>query len=250
MNKYTLWYSSIIENARTRTLTCYKESHHIIPRSLGGTDEKHNLVDLTAREHFICHWLLVKIHTGQEQHKMIYALNGMKRNGKDNDRYETAITSRVYARLKEEFGRVHSETMKGRTPSNKGKSMSEEQKARIRATKAANPYKYSPEQIAKRVEKQTGQKRKQETKDSISKSLKGKLKGPMSEENKLRISLGSKGKAKPDGFGDIVAVRMKEEFTNNNPNKREDLKKICPHCEGKFGPSNYTRWHGDRCKQA
>lgn len=39
----------------------YYENHHIIPRSLNGSNSSENLVLLTAREHFICHWLLVKI---------------------------------------------------------------------------------------------------------------------------------------------------------------------------------------------
>lgn len=37
------------------------ERHHIIPKSLGGLDEKNNLVVLTCREHFVAHQLLVKI---------------------------------------------------------------------------------------------------------------------------------------------------------------------------------------------
>ena len=39
----------------------YFETHHKVPLSLGGTDDKSNLVDLTAREHYIAHLLLVKI---------------------------------------------------------------------------------------------------------------------------------------------------------------------------------------------
>ena len=248
MNKYKKQYTSITENAKDRVITGYAERHHIIPRSLDGKDEKHNLVDLTAREHFICHWLLTKMHTGEARSKMIYALNGMKRTNKEQQRYETPITSRVYARLKEEFGKTHSATMKGRIAPNKGKPMSEEQKAKIRATKKANPFKPTLEQRAKQALAQTGTKQTQETKDKIRNALTGVLKGPMSEAEKLKRSVALKGKAKPAGFGNIVAQRMKEEFTQNNPNKREDLKKICPHCFGKFGPSNYTRWHGANCR--
>lgn len=36
--------------------------HHIIPKCLNGTDESSNLTRLTAREHYIAHLLLVKIH--------------------------------------------------------------------------------------------------------------------------------------------------------------------------------------------
>ena len=61
MKKYTKWYAQITERARNRILDTYTETHHIIPRSLGGTDDINNLVELTAREHFICHWLLTKM---------------------------------------------------------------------------------------------------------------------------------------------------------------------------------------------
>jgi len=44
----------------------YFEGHHIIPKSLGGEGKSYNfnhynIVLLTAREHFIAHWLLTKI---------------------------------------------------------------------------------------------------------------------------------------------------------------------------------------------
>jgi hypothetical protein len=48
---------------------------------------------------------------------------------------------------------------KGKPAKNKGLPMTEEQKAKIRATKAANPTKMSPESIAKRLEKVRGQRR-------------------------------------------------------------------------------------------
>lgn len=248
MNKYTNWYHSITERARTRSIDSYTECHHIQPRSLGGTDDKDNLVDLTAREHFICHWLLTKMHTGEARAKMIYALNGMKRNNEFTNRYETKITARVYEKLKKEFSVVHSATMKGKTPINKGRPMSEEQKAKIRATKAANPTKRSAEAIAKTVAKQIGQKRSQETKDKIRDALKGKPKGPMSEEEKLKRSIALKGKPKPEGFGKHLIDIKRKQFTSQNPNRRQDLKKECPHCNGIFGPSNYARWHGPNCR--
>lgn len=37
------------------------ESHHIVPKSLGGGNEKNNLVNLPLRAHFVCHWLLTKM---------------------------------------------------------------------------------------------------------------------------------------------------------------------------------------------
>ena len=75
-NRYTCIYFSIIETARSRVLPKdqYKETHHIIPRSMGGDNSSNNLVDLTAREHFICHKLLVRMTKGESRGKMAFAL--------------------------------------------------------------------------------------------------------------------------------------------------------------------------------
>jgi len=61
MNKYSRWYKNITESARNRVSDSYTEKHHILPWSLGGDNSADNLVALTAREHFICHWLLTKM---------------------------------------------------------------------------------------------------------------------------------------------------------------------------------------------
>lgn len=247
MSKYEKWYASIIENAKARVLDGYKERHHIIPRSIGGADDRSNLVDLTAREHFICHWLLVKIHTGEAQHKMIYALNGMKRNGKDNQRYETPITSRVYQHLKEKFGEVHSQTMKGRTAHNKGKAMSEEQKAKIRQTKASNPWVPTDEIKSKIVKSRTGTKHTEETRAKMSLATKGKSKGPMSEEGKKIRSLAAKGKPKSAEHTAKRAETLKALAASGQHHSAQ--KKTCPHCGTEMNRILYGRWHGDNCKQ-
>lgn len=45
----------------------YIEKHHIIPRCLGGTDDKSNLVEFTYREHYIAHYLLYKIEKAKNE---------------------------------------------------------------------------------------------------------------------------------------------------------------------------------------
>lgn len=40
----------------------YYEKHHVLPRCLGGTNAKENLVLLTPEEHFVAHLLLAKIY--------------------------------------------------------------------------------------------------------------------------------------------------------------------------------------------
>jgi hypothetical protein len=56
-------YDKLIANARARLVQpAYTENHHIKPRGEGGTDDSDNLVRLSAREHFLAHWLLYRIY--------------------------------------------------------------------------------------------------------------------------------------------------------------------------------------------
>lgn len=59
---YQKIYNSLISRAKIRILTEYTESHHIIPKCMGGTDDVANLVKLTPEEHYVAHQLLVKIY--------------------------------------------------------------------------------------------------------------------------------------------------------------------------------------------
>ena len=64
-------YESIITNAKLANREklakinknyVYYENHHILPRCVGGGEEKENKVLLTAKEHFIVHKLLIYIY--------------------------------------------------------------------------------------------------------------------------------------------------------------------------------------------
>ena len=59
---YISHYNSLIQKSKNRKLQGYTEIHHVIPRCMGGSNDKDNLVILTAREHFIAHLLLYKIY--------------------------------------------------------------------------------------------------------------------------------------------------------------------------------------------
>jgi|694.fasta_scaffold108894_5 hypothetical protein len=128
-NKYTRLYFKIINRANSKRLSEYSENHHIIPESFfinrsrkgpagwlnGNPEDSSNIVSLTAREHFICHWLLIKMTTGDAKHKMIFAITMMKRKGTNQqNRYNTMITSRVYAIYKEQSAKIKSEIYFGR----------------------------------------------------------------------------------------------------------------------------------------
>lgn len=105
-SKYTQTYFAIIKKAQQLPSTGYCERHHIIPRSLGGSNVKENIVKLSARQHFVCHLLLVKMTSGRNQHKMICAAHHM---AICHRREHYKITSVTYERLK----RLRSQSMMG-----------------------------------------------------------------------------------------------------------------------------------------
>lgn len=113
-NKYTKIYNSIIDNALSRSyIEGYTEMHHIIPKSLGGSNDSSNLVRLTPREHFVCHWLLVKMTKGNDLKKMWHALRTFRYKGTKNPRYGYKINSRLYDRIKREQAKIASEEQSG-----------------------------------------------------------------------------------------------------------------------------------------
>ena len=103
-NKYTRWYYNIINAAKIRPITGYTEKHHIIPKSLGGTNAKTNIVALTAKEHFICHRLLTKMVTSESKSKMIYALWIMNASNKTKERGK--MTPTLYEKIRKEYSEL------------------------------------------------------------------------------------------------------------------------------------------------
>jgi len=223
-NKYTKLYYKITSNAAQRITEGYTELHHIIPQSMGGSNDKENLVELTAREHFICHWLLIKMTEGEDRSKMLYALNGMKAENKYQQRYHTKITSRVYEKYRIEHAENHSKRMKGRTAWNKGIPQSEEHKEKNRQAALKRGPK-SEETKEKWRKARIGYKDTNETKLKKSLASKGKPKGPQSDEHKLAISLGGKGIKKKEGHGANVAKANIGCISINKDNTEKKVKK-------------------------
>jgi len=100
-NNFLEEYYEIIENAKKNKYDGYTEKHHIIPRSLGGDDNKDNLVDLTAEEHYLCHYLLTEITEGLSKLKMLRAWNFLN-STRDIDGF-ILLGPKRYAKLKKEY---------------------------------------------------------------------------------------------------------------------------------------------------
>lgn len=119
---YEKIYDQIVARAKSRILVGYKETHHIIPRCMGGPDDKENLVRLTAREHFLCHRLLIQIHPSNNKLKFaLWAMCNMK--SKRQSRY--IPSSRIYESTKLEVIELIREKKKGvkLTEEHKGKQV-------------------------------------------------------------------------------------------------------------------------------
>jgi hypothetical protein len=229
---YSKVYFSTIEKAVQRgwKKARGRERHHIIPQSLGGSNDKTNLVYLSCREHFLCHWLLVKMTEGENYHKMVYALMGMRAENTHQERYHTIFTARVYEKYRIEHAEYHSNLMKSKNlvPWNKGgvEITDEHRTNLIKAARTRNidPIKQAEGQ-RKRVEKMIGKKQSAETSLKKSLALKGKLKGPMSEEEKLKRSLTQKGIPKIKTHGTNVANAVKGNISINKDNIEKKVKK-------------------------
>lgn len=175
---YKKIHDDIIKRGTSRPISdiIKYETHHIVPRSFGGTNDKLNLVKLTLREHFIIHKLLVKLNDGYKRYQMLCAL--FRFVSVEN----TKMTSHDYEYIRTKYGQEHSKRMAGKTHSTETKlNMSTAQKLRYKNTpshwlgRKHNEGTKSKMSDSQRGENnpQYGLSRSEETKSKISASLKG-----------------------------------------------------------------------------
>jgi hypothetical protein len=245
-SKYTKWYYNIIRQAQLRTLDGYKERHHIIPRSLGGLDESANLVDLTAKEHYIVHLLLPYMIVDSDHRKKMWgALRCMsKLIYKTHRRY--VGSARFYEKAKENTdfgignrGRIQPlEERQKRAAALKGKVCSEDTKRKIgmanskpsRRTpwnKGVSGYKIHSEETKQRIsQERTGIPKSEETKAIM----------------KAAQALRPKDSYAYDWKHDDSTIEKFKEMARNRP------RLTCPHCGLEGSVPGMKRYHFDNCK--
>ena len=200
-------YNKIVAHAKQRNTvkggSTIVETHHIIPTHCNGSNLKENKVNLTLREHFVCHVLLAKIYKGTQFHAgMCRATVAMNQR--------SGVSSRLY------------QSIRGQHISNlKNQVISKKQKQAIsqanKGNKSRTGHKNTPEHVEILRQSRIGSKHSDETKAGWSEQRKGKTpwnkgmtgfsisypdtrksSGPASAEKKLKIGLANRGKTRSE----------------------------------------------------
>ena len=244
MNYSKLYYKLIDSRRqlnRTKSSENFFELHHVLPKSLGGTNQKSNLVLLTPKEHFVAHHLLYKMHSGRDKAKMAYALFRMCSN---NPLQHRVISARAFEYAKSQISRACSGE---NHPAYKINPFTEEQLlAQSRRMQGSNNPMYgkSPHNKGKK-----GNKLSTETKQKMSETRKGKP-----DLSFICPHCNKEGKSSAMfrwHFDNCKFKRLSTETKQKMSETRKgkpDLSFICPHCNKEGKSSAMFRWHFDNCK--
>lgn len=190
----------------------YTETHHIVPRCMGGSDEPGNLVELSARKHFIAHQLLAKIYP---ESGLIHAAHMMSNMGQ--------YTSKKYEWLRKRHAEKMSAMLKGKP--------SPITHAKLKAW--ADPTRN--EKISSKLK---GKQRTETHNKNLSAALSGRK---LSSDHKAKLV---KHGTENGMFGKTHTSEASKKISDANKQKV-----ICPHCQKEGGIAIMKRWHFDFCKQ-
>lgn len=221
---YQKIYVQLVTAAKQRQVEGYTEMHHIVPKCMGGDNSSSNLVRLTAREHYIAHRLLYKIHRTPS---LAHAWFAMCRNGKGQKRYFTSLqyeyAKKAHVRelsknigIKNHFyGRKHTAATK--------EKISIANKGRVKTDETIHTW------VIKVASK------------------------PKSAEHRLKI--GRKGfttiKNVITGECKRILLEDKAEYDSNlwkNPSAIRQATSACTVCGQVTVNGNIKRWHNENCK--
>jgi hypothetical protein len=194
---YKKIYNQLIDRAqsenRQKGSGVYFERHHIIPRCLGGTNDKINLVLLTAREHYVAHKLLCEIYPNNS--KLHYALWRMMNYQSSKHERDYIVSSKEYSRRKQ----IHSELIRELGKQNNGKInvISEETRNKMKLAKLGKP-------------------RSKETKEKISNTLTGYKQTPETIELRRSKLKGMPGYWKGKQRSDETKEKIRQTLLNKN----------------------------------
>lgn len=246
---YILHYENLIANAVSRnSVIGYKEKHHIQPKSMGGSNLASNLVELTAREHFVAHRLLAKIYPNSGMVHAVFKMACASLTTK-----KLSFTSRTYEHLRKmHAARVSNDKVAAlkKSIAGKGKKQSSEHiKSRVESRKQNGKQWHNESTKVKMAVTATGRiaynKDKKNTVEQQAAHAVGVQKRKengsytVSLAHREKLSLLRKGKPH---------VHLVTDETRNNARKRISNVVQCPYCSKEGQNVVMKRWHFDNCK--
>jgi hypothetical protein len=228
MDYERIYYEFILDRRLREEAVVGGARHHIVPRSLGGTNEETNIIRLTHEDHLFAHLLLAQFGGSKMAHAahMMLTRTGVVRGREARARYgwvkraHAAAVSKMMAgrdvspetRAKiAEYNRTHTgwkhspetrqkmsaakigwrmppEIVEKIAAKNRGRKLSDEHRAKISARHKGR--KRPPELVEKTAASRRGQKASEETRAKLSASHKGKTPSP---ETRARMSAARMG---------------------------------------------------------
>jgi hypothetical protein len=209
--------------------TDYNEDHHILPESMGGSNNTSNLVMLSARQHYLAHWMLWKAYKSKEMTSAFFAMSNQNNQYQGRTR---RITSRTYEILRKEFSRIIS-------TSTTDLWQNHEYRQKHINTNNTVETKILRSQKAKELWKDNEYRKKQH--------LSRKEAWASGRFKRDHSKCGSKGDA---NVAKRPEVRAKNTGSNHYSNREGYIKPTCDHCGITSTPTNIKRWHNNNCKLA
>jgi hypothetical protein len=206
-------YQRFIGSLRGQSVDGYAEVHHIVPRSLGGSDDADNLIRLTARQHFIAHWILARALGGSASRAFFMMSNFGKYGQVNSTTYQIARQEYAALAAVQMAGRVmppvSEETRKKQSQAKLGKKLSAEHVEKVRL--AVLGRKMGPAFAAKVSEAKRGRSNgrngcsmSEETKQRIGDAQRGALNHMAgrkhSPETKERMRIAHMKRNKPEAY--------------------------------------------------
>jgi hypothetical protein len=175
-------YQRFIGSLRGQSVDGYAEVHHIVPRSLGGSDDADNLIQLTARQHYIAHWMLARALGGSAA-RAFFMMSNFGKYGQ--------VNSTTYQIARQEYALLVGDQMRGKVMP----PVSDDTREKQRQAKLGR--KLSPEHIEKVRRARIGKKMGPEFAAKVSEAKRGRSNGRlghiMSEATKQRIGDAQRG---------------------------------------------------------
>jgi len=223
LDKYIRFISSI--NNPENVIT---ESHHILPKSMGGGDHSSNLISLTPRQHYLAHWMLWKAYKNKEMTVAFFSMNNRSNQYRKKD---FISNSKIYEKVRTDF-------IKEMSISSKKLWNDLDYREKHKITNSSEKTKHLRSNKAKELwndpvyrEKMTESRKKAWAEGRV---------------NRDHSKCGAKGAL---NVAKRPEVRIKNTGDNHYSRREGYVRPSCPHCGKVSTPLNIKRWHGENCKK-